>query len=61
MPSHDLLAIEIDDDDMLRAYLLETKAVRLHKDAILAGNPHRDMPKNIIPVSFMGEYITRVG
>jgi hypothetical protein len=36
----DLFAVQVNDDDVLGPNLFETKAMRLHQDTILSGDPH---------------------
>ena len=53
-------ALDIDDDDVLRANLLEAKAVRLHENPVLPGDAHRNVAENIIPMAFVRENVAGV-
>jgi hypothetical protein len=55
-----LSGFNVHDDDVLRPNLFEAEAVRLHEDAILAGNAKRDVAQYIVPMTFDSENIARV-
>src|SRR4026209_1913801 len=52
--------LDIDHDDMLRADFFETEAMRLHEDLVLPRNSHRNMAEDVVPVTFVSEYVARI-